>query len=63
MDVETNVLGTLRVTKALLPKLIDSGDGLVVTITSVAALEAYDNGSGYTTAQARSSRPSSDIAR
>ena len=48
---ETNVLGTLRVTKALLPKLIDSGDGLVVTITSVAALEAYDNGSGYTTAK------------
>ncbi len=48
---ETNVMGTLRVTKALLPKLIDSGDGLVVTITSVAALEAYDNGSGYTTAK------------
>ncbi|PQP23782.1 SDR family NAD(P)-dependent oxidoreductase [Rhodococcus opacus] len=48
---ETNVLGTLRITKALLPKLIDSGDGLVVTITSVAALEAYDNGSGYTTAK------------
>lgn len=48
---ETNVLGTLRVTKALLPKLIDSGDGLVVTITSIAALEAYDNGSGYTTAK------------
>ncbi|MGC0365500.1 NADP-dependent 3-hydroxy acid dehydrogenase YdfG [Rhodococcus sp. 27YEA15] len=48
---ETNVLGTLRVSKALLPKLIDSGDGLVVTITSVAALEAYDNGSGYTTAK------------
>src|SRR5574338_1009927 len=43
---ETNVLGTLRVTKALLPKLIDSGDGLIVTITSVAALEAYDNGAG-----------------
>ena len=48
---ETNVLGTLRVTKALLPKLIDSGDGLVVTLTSVASLEAYDNGSGYTTAK------------
>lgn len=48
---ETNVLGTLRVTKALLPKLIESGDGLVVTITSIAALEAYDNGSGYTTAK------------
>ena len=41
---ETNVLGTLRVTKALLPKLIASGDGLIVTITSVAAFTAYDNG-------------------
>ena len=48
---ETNVLGTLRITKALLPKLIDSGDGLIVTITSVAAFEAYDNGSGYTSAK------------
>ncbi|MDH6286672.1 SDR family oxidoreductase [Rhodococcus opacus] len=48
---ETNVLGTLRITKALLPKLIESGEGLVVTITSLAALEAYDNGSGYTTAK------------
>lgn len=48
---ETNVLGTLRVTKSLLPKLIDSGNGLIVTITSVAAFEAYDNGSGYTSAK------------
>ncbi len=48
---ETNVLGTLRVTKGLLPKLIASGDGHVVTITSVAAHEAYDNGSGYTSAK------------
>jgi NADP-dependent 3-hydroxy acid dehydrogenase YdfG len=48
---ETNVLGTLRVTRALLPKLIDSGDALIVTVTSVAALEVYDNGSGYTAAK------------
>ncbi len=48
---ETNVLGTLRVTKSLLPKLIESGDGLIVTITSVAAFTAYDNGSGYTSAK------------
>lgn len=48
---ETNVLGTLRVTKGLLPKLIASGDGHVVTVTSVAAYEAYDNGSGYTSAK------------
>jgi NADP-dependent 3-hydroxy acid dehydrogenase YdfG len=48
---ESNVLGTLRVTRALLPKLIDSGDGLIVTVTSIAALETYDNGSGYTSAK------------
>jgi len=48
---ETNVLGTLRVTRALLPKLIDSGDGLIVTVTSIAALETYDNGAGYTSAK------------
>ena len=48
---ESNVLGTLHVTKALLPKLIDSGDGLVVTVTSIAALETYDNGSGYASAK------------
>ncbi len=43
---ETNVMGTLRVTRALLPKLIDSGDGLIVTVTSIAALEVYDGGAG-----------------
>jgi NADP-dependent 3-hydroxy acid dehydrogenase YdfG len=48
---ETNVLGTLRVTRALLPKLIDSGDGLIVTVTSVAAVEVYDGGAGYTAAK------------
>jgi NADP-dependent 3-hydroxy acid dehydrogenase YdfG len=48
---EANVLGTLRMTRALLPKLIDSGDGVVVTVTSIAALEAYDKGAGYTSAK------------
>ena len=48
---EANVLGTLRVTRALLPKLIESGDGLIVTVTSIAAFETYDNGSGYTSAK------------
>jgi NADP-dependent 3-hydroxy acid dehydrogenase YdfG len=48
---ETNVMGTLRVTRALLPKLIDSGDGLIVTVTSIAALEVYDGGAGYTAAK------------
>lgn len=48
---ESNVLGTLRVTRALLPKLIDSGDGLIITVTSIAAVEIYDGGSGYTAAK------------
>jgi NADP-dependent 3-hydroxy acid dehydrogenase YdfG len=48
---ETNVLGTLRVTRALLPKLVDCGDGLIVTVTSVAALDVYDGGAGYTAAK------------
>jgi NADP-dependent 3-hydroxy acid dehydrogenase YdfG len=48
---ETNVMGTLRVTRALLPKLVDSGDGLIVTVTSVAAMETYDGGAGYTAAK------------
>ena len=48
---EANVLGTLRVTKGLLPSLVASGDGHVVTVTSIAAVEVYDNGSGYTSAK------------
>ena len=48
---ETNVLGTLRMVRGLMPALVETGDGLVVTVTSIAALEAYDNGSGYTSAK------------
>jgi NADP-dependent 3-hydroxy acid dehydrogenase YdfG len=48
---ETNVIGTLRMTKALLPALIASGNGHVVTVTSIAAVETYDGGAGYTAAK------------
>ena len=48
---ETNVLGLMRMTRALLPKLIDSGAGHIVTIGSVAALETYTGGAGYTAAK------------
>jgi len=48
---ETNVMGTLRVTKAFLPTLIASGDGHIITVTSIAALGPYDNGAGYTGAK------------
>jgi NADP-dependent 3-hydroxy acid dehydrogenase YdfG len=48
---ETNVIGTLRLTRGLLPALIASGDGHIVTVTSIAAIEPYDNGAGYTSAK------------
>src|SRR5271155_4737114 len=48
---DSDVLGTLRMTRALLPKLIASGDGLVVTIGSVAAFEPYAGGAGYNAAK------------
>lgn len=48
---ETNVLGLMRVTRALLPKLIASGAGHLVTVGSVAALESYPGGAGYTAAK------------
>lgn len=45
---DANVLGVMRMTKALLPRLEASGDGHVVNIGSIAALEVYDGGAGYT---------------
>jgi NADP-dependent 3-hydroxy acid dehydrogenase YdfG len=48
---ETNVLGTLRVTKAFLPLLLASGDGQVITIGSVAGREPYEGGAGYNAAK------------
>ena len=48
---DMNVLGTMRVTKALLPKLEASGDGHVVMIGSVAGWEPYAGGAGYNAAK------------
>lgn len=48
---ESNVLGVLRVTKRLLPALVESGDGHVVVIGSIAAHEAYPGGAGYNAAK------------
>lgn len=48
---ETNVLGTVSVTKALLPALIASGQGTVITITSIAGQTAYEGGAGYNAAK------------
>ncbi|MGW0807585.1 SDR family NAD(P)-dependent oxidoreductase [Nonomuraea sp. NPDC002799] len=48
---DTNVLGSLRMTQALIPKLIASGDGVLVTVTSTAGLVSYEGGGGYCAAK------------
>jgi NADP-dependent 3-hydroxy acid dehydrogenase YdfG len=48
---EANALGTMRMTRALLPRLVESGDGHVVAVTSIAAFETYRGGAGYTAAK------------
>jgi NADP-dependent 3-hydroxy acid dehydrogenase YdfG len=48
---DANVLGTLRVTQALLPKLVASGAGHIVMMGSWAAHEWYAGGAGYCAAK------------
>ncbi len=48
---EANVLGVVRMTKALLPTLVASGDGHVVNVGSIAGFETYVGGAGYTAAK------------
>ncbi|NUU18771.1 SDR family oxidoreductase [Cellulomonas humilata] len=44
---ELNVLGTLRVTQALLPQLREGEGGDIVVVTSTAAHGTYEGGAGY----------------
>jgi NADP-dependent 3-hydroxy acid dehydrogenase YdfG len=48
---ESNVLGLMRMTRALLPQLVASGDGHVVNVTSIAGIQGYPGGSGYNAAK------------
>lgn len=48
---ETNVMGVMRVTKALLPALERSGNAFIVVVGSVAGVEVYPGGGGYTAAK------------
>jgi NADP-dependent 3-hydroxy acid dehydrogenase YdfG len=45
---ETNVLGVMRLTRALLPALRASGDAHVINLGSTAGFEIYPGGAGYT---------------
>ena len=44
---DTNVLGLMRMTRALLPKLEAGGNGHVVNVGSIAGWESYPGGAGY----------------
>ena len=45
---ESNVFGLMLMTRALLPKLEASGNGHIVNIGSIAGIETYPGGAGYT---------------
>jgi NADP-dependent 3-hydroxy acid dehydrogenase YdfG len=45
---ETNVLGVMRMTRALLPALRAAGAGHVINVGSVSGFEVYAGGAGYT---------------
>lgn len=59
---DTNVLGTLRMTRALLPRLVGSENGHIITVGSVAAFEAYAGGAGYNAAK-HATRAVMDVLR
>ncbi|MFI1801799.1 SDR family NAD(P)-dependent oxidoreductase [Streptomyces sp. NPDC020379] len=48
---EVNVLGVLNLTQALLPRLVASGDGTVLIVSSTAGLGTYEGGGGYVAAK------------
>jgi NADP-dependent 3-hydroxy acid dehydrogenase YdfG len=48
---DTNVLGTVRMIRGLLPALEAGGDGTIITIGSIAGHEPYPNGGGYNAAK------------
>ena len=48
---EVNVIGTLLVTRALLPALVASGAGTLINVGSTAGHIAYEGGGGYTAAK------------
>jgi NADP-dependent 3-hydroxy acid dehydrogenase YdfG len=48
---EVNVIGLVRVTRALLPALVRSGAGVILNVGSTAGRIAYEGGGGYTAAK------------
>ena len=59
---DTNVMGLMRMTRALLPHLVASGNGHIVNVGSVAAIEPYAGGGGYNAVK-HAARAVSDVLR
>ena len=59
---DSNVLGAMRMIRALLPRLVASGDGHIITVGSVAAFEPYAGGAGYNAAK-HATRAVMDVLR
>lgn len=57
---QANVMGTMRITRALLPQLRQV-QGTVLNVTSTAALSSYEGGSGYNAAKAAQSAMTSAL--
>ncbi len=51
-DLETNLFGTLAVTKALLPSLRKEGSAAIANVSSIAALAAMPSFGGYSVSKA-----------
>lgn len=48
---QVNVVGTMKLIRAFLPHLRQSGEGTVLNLTSTAGLAAYEGGAGYNAAK------------
>ena len=48
---DVNVIGLMLVTRALLPALVATGDGVILNVGSTAGRIAYEGGAGYTAAK------------
>ena len=48
---DVNVIGLMQVTRALLPALVASGDGMILNVGSTAGRIVYETGGGYTAAK------------
>ncbi|MEY4037690.1 MAG: hypothetical protein RL201_1071, partial [Actinomycetota bacterium] len=48
---DVNVVGSVRMTKAITPAMIEAGKGHIVVMSSTAAQVAYENGGSYVAAK------------